>query len=394
VVLGGIHATLFPDEALEHADTVVVGEAEKIWPLFLEEMAAGRAQRVYRCEVEPDLQRTVIPRWDLVKNSYYLTQLVQTTRGCPFDCDFCMIRSLYGRPRSKPVSCVLAEIEAAGRLKRVPGQSRIMFADDNIVASPAYAKELFASMIPLGIRWSSQASITIAEDDDLLELARRSGCDSLLIGFESLSQRSLDSMRKGQNRVERFGPAIERIHAAGINVYGFFIYGFDDDDPSVFRETTDFVQQNAIEFPLFNLLSPMPGTRLHRRLEQEGRLLPMRWDDLNGYSVCFRPKQMSAEDLLRGFHWSIARCYSRDAILQRMARAYDSGALSRGGEHLPRLALTLLLLLDAAGQDRSMRGFILRLLRELWLKRDAKVNAVLMFLDRFDFARQLTRDRF
>jgi len=393
VVLGGVHVSLFPDEALLHADTVVVGEAETLWPRFLDDLARGRAARLYRCEVKPDLQTRVVPRWDLVKNRYYLTQLVQTTRGCPFDCDFCMIRSIYGSPRSKPVDDVLAEIEEVARLKRVPGPLKIMFADDNIVANAAYAKDLFARLIPLGIRWSSQASITIAGDDELLELARRSGCDSLLIGFESLSQQNLDSVRKGQNQVTHFGRAIDRIHAAGINIYGFFIFGFDHDGPSVFRDTTDFIQQTGIEFPLFNLLAPLPGTRIHRRLEQEGRLFPLGWDDLNGYSVCFRPQQMSAEELLEGFHWSITRCYSGDAILERLARAHESGALAGDGGHLLRLGLSALLLLNALRQDASTRRFILHMLREMWLRRDAKVNAMLMFLDRFDFARRLEQRR-
>ena len=393
VVLGGGHVTLLYQEAMAHADTVVLGEAEEVWPQFLEDFANKKPKGLYRAERKPDLQRLVIPRWDLVHNRHYLTQLVQTTRGCNQDCDFCTIRAIFGPPRVKPVENVLAEIEATKRLKRFPGKYKIMFADDNIIGNAGYAKNLFKAMIPLDIRWSSQLSIHLAQDDELLELAKQSGCDTVLIGFESISQKNLDSVNKGRiNRTDSFRKAIEKIQSRGINIYGYFIFGLDDDDPSVFEATVRFVQHAGIEYPLFNILSPFPGTRLYDRMMEEGRLGDYDFAKLNGYSVCFKPKNMTPEELEQGFRWAIAETYSHENILGRIHTGYGRGSLrGESPDTLARVAVTGLLLRELPRCDAAQRLFLGEMIKTLWTLRDIKINALLMFLDRFEFGQRLRR---
>jgi radical SAM superfamily enzyme YgiQ (UPF0313 family) len=391
VVIGGVHATVATDEAAQHADAVIVGEAEAVWPQVLSDFRARKTRPLYRCETPPDLQSLVIPRWDLVSSKYYISPLVQTTRGCNFDCDFCTIRSLFGPPRHKPVEHVIREIQELNKHKYVPGPLKLMFADDNIIASVPYAKRLFRAMIPLKLGWNSQASINIAHDDELLDLARRSGCDALLIGFESVSQKSLDSVNKGRlNRVASFGSSIEKIHAKGINIYPFIVFGFDNDDSSVFQETVDFIQELGLDFPIFNLLTPIQGTRLHARMQAEGRLLPATWEQMDGYHVGMRPKLMSPEELRRGFLWSITTAYSHEAIFDRLNKSYLSGA-SRGAtkDYIARVVVSVILGKRLLGSDLETRRFIARLLGEMWRRRDLKLQTSLMYLDRFLFAREL-----
>jgi radical SAM superfamily enzyme YgiQ (UPF0313 family) len=291
------------------------------------------------------------------------------------------------------VEHVIREIREIEKYKRLPGPLKIMFADDNIIANPAYAKRLFRALIPLQLRWTSQASINIAEDDALLELAQQSGCDALLLGLESISQNSLNSVNKGKvNRVDSFKKSIEKIHAKGINIYSYIIFGFDDNEPSIFDETLEFVQEMALEFPLFNILSPIPGTRLYQRLAEEKRLLPASWEELNGYSVFFQPKMMSREQLKAGFLRSITQAYSAEAIFSRLEKSYAMGAAkSPRRDYLSRVAVSLILAKEMLGQDREMNRFIFRLLQQLWRKRDIKIHTLLMLLDRFHFARKLQR---
>ncbi|MCP4205218.1 MAG: radical SAM protein, partial [bacterium] len=238
VALGGVHVTMCPEEALQHADTVFLGEADDTWEVFLDDFERGRPKRLYRPEKRPDLKRLVIPRWDLVQTEHYRSNLVQTSRGCLFDCDFCSLPSYIGTLRTKPVENVIAEIKATKAYRRFPGLHYVYFADEDIACDKKYAKRLFEAMIPLKVRWVSQASLNIAKDDELLELAARSGCEAVFIGFESIRQENLDSAGKGKlNRVRYFKEAIDKLHRKGIAVFGFIMFGFDGDDPSVFQET-------------------------------------------------------------------------------------------------------------------------------------------------------------
>lgn len=391
VVLGGIHATIFPEEALQHADTVVTGEAEESWPRFVEDFRQGKPRRRYDCASPPDLKQLVIPRWDLLKNRYYSIRHVQTSRGCNQDCDFCAVRAFSGRPRFKPVANVVREIVETKRYSKTPGMHRITFADDNIVSSRRYAAELFRALIPLDIRWSSQCSLSIASDEELLQLAADSGCESLLIGFESLSQQSLNSVNKGAvNRVDAFIEAIERIHAHGIMIYPMMMLGFDEDAPSSFAEMAAFLSRTNAAFPVFNIVTPIPGTRLYERIEREGRVLHRRWSEYNGSHVCFAPKRMTAQQLQDGFCWLQKELYSHQAIFERVEKLWKHGVIRQGRRYLvARTLVTLRLMAELAVQRGPMRRFLARTIRELWARSDISISALLVNLNFFDYAMKL-----
>jgi radical SAM superfamily enzyme YgiQ (UPF0313 family) len=226
VVLGGMHPTMMKDEAKTHADAVVLGEAEGVWPRVLSDFKGGSLKSFYQAETLCSLNRLRIPRRELLhRRAYFFVNTIQTTRGCPFDCEFCAVTSFYGRTyRVRPVEDVMSEI---GQMEG----GFLFFVDDNIVGMPSYAKQLFRALIPLKVKWFSQASLSIVRDRELLELAQRSGCKGLFIGFESLSQESLKAMGKPVNRVEEYVDAIKAIHDHGIGVQGSFIFGTDYDDP-------------------------------------------------------------------------------------------------------------------------------------------------------------------
>ena len=319
VVLGGIHPTVMPDEAARHADAVVIGEAEELWPELVADAAAGRLRPLYRCEHRVDMADAVIPRRDLlVRDRYLTTNLIQATRGCPNDCSFCSIHIMSGsRYRCRPVREVIAEIETFP-------DPVVAFVDDNIVGRPAYAKELFRALIPLKVKWYGQGSLNIAEDDELLSLAAESGCRILLVGFESLCPENISAVGKSRtNHVESYGRAVERLHDHGISIQGSFILGLDHDDLSVFERTAEFINEYAVDNPLAQVLIPHPGTRLRAELESQGRIIHSDWDEYGKVygRIAYRPKLMSAEDLRAGQLWVHDQVWTLPAIASRVVRA-------------------------------------------------------------------------
>jgi radical SAM superfamily enzyme YgiQ (UPF0313 family) len=312
VVLGGFHPSLMPDEAIAHADAVVIGEAEEVWPRLLADLAANRMQRFYRRDAPPDLAGTPVPRRDLMQRSaYFVPNTVETGRGCPFRCNFCSVTTLFGhRFRFRPVAEVVSEV------KSLPG--KLMFiVDDNCVGSLAHARELFAGLIPCGKRWVGQASLNLARDTKLLKLAARSGCIGFFVGFESVSERSLKEAGKFHNDVKRYIDDVQRIRDHGIAVHGAFIFGFDGDDEGVFDRTIDFVRRSHVDSASFSTLTPFPGTPVFSRLEAEGRLLTRDWSRYGG--AVFQPKLMSVEALKQGCRRAWRECYSLKSVLGRMS---------------------------------------------------------------------------
>ena len=313
VVLGGIHPSMMPEEASAHADAVVVGEAEGLWPRVVEDVRQGELQPLYRSEDQSSLDKLPLPRRELLKRkAYFFVNTVQTTRGCPFDCEFCSVTQFYGHTyRLRPVEEVEREVR---RL-----ESRfVFFVDDNIVGNKAYAKALFRRLIPYRLKWASQASITIARDQELLRLARQSGCIGLFIGFESLSQKTLKKMGKTFNRVVSYRDMIRRIHSHGIGIQGSFIFGSDGDTPSVFPEVVRFTEQTRLDAVLFSILTPFPGTRLYRKMKAEGRILTDDWARYDMNHVVFSPRGMGVEQLQNGFNWAYSRLYSWRSIAKRL----------------------------------------------------------------------------
>lgn len=313
VAMGGPHVTLLPEEAGRHADAIFVGEAEGLWEEFLSGFAAGKHRRVYRRDDAPSLENAPMACKPLFHRKDYTSGVLFATRGCPHRCDFCAVAVMYRHGfRKRPVAEVAAEF-ASFRGKK------IIFWDDNIAADKDYAKQLFRAIAPYGKWWSSQASVQAGRDDDLLEAAARSGCKQLFIGLESISQSSMDGVRKGFNRVEEYGRIIERIHAHGIAVQTGIVFGFDHDTPETFGETLDFLEATGVQNATFNILTPYPGTPLYARLEAEGRILTRDWRLFNGRTdVVFQPKRMNAAELLAGYRYANQRFYSLSSVARRV----------------------------------------------------------------------------
>lgn len=322
VVMGGLHVTYEPEEALKHCDTVVRGEAEGVLPTLLADFATGVLKRSYNSSDPPRSFGKPYARRDLLR-WYHHRHLVavQATRGCPHHCEFCSVPLFFGyRYRRRPVQEVVTEIrETSDSYPRL----YVFFVDDNIGGTPGYAKELFRALIPFKIRWASFASLRMSEDPELLDLAARSGCVELFIGFESLNQTNLDRADKSWVRTERFIQHVRDFHRAGIIVQGAFIFGHDDDTRDIFRRTVEFVQKSGIEVPVFGILTPYPGTTLRRRLIKEGRLLETSgdWGKYDGSYVLFRPALMTPEELQEGYFWAKKYCCAPRSILSRLFRA-------------------------------------------------------------------------
>jgi radical SAM superfamily enzyme YgiQ (UPF0313 family) len=313
VVMGGPHASSSFQEAKEHADAVVIGEAENVWKELIEDHKIGHLKPFYKANAYCSMKGIPPPRLDLLQKDAYMTiNCVQTTRGCPHQCDFCHVTHFFGKTyRCRPVEEVIEEV------KRLDGEF-IVFIDDNIAGNRNYAKELFTQLKPLKKKWAGQASVTLTRDPELLKLAAESGCVSLFLGFESLSPENLREVNKAFNRVPKFEDVIKALHDHDIMILAGFIFGLDHDDEGVFERTLRFCERNRIELPSFFLLTPLPGTILFQRMESEGRLLHKDWTKYNGATVVFRPKLMTEETLQRGFHWVCKEGYSWGSIIKRV----------------------------------------------------------------------------
>ncbi len=314
VVLGGIHPTALPKEAARHADAVVVGEAEGIWPRVLADARRHRLAKFYRAETRPPLDSLPLPRRDLFRPEAYLTTAtVQTSRGCPFSCDFCSVTRFFGRSyRCRPVADLVRELEGLG-------QKIVFFVDDNIFGAPSRAKQLFQSLIPLRLNWVGQSSINIAKNAELLRLAAKSGCRGLFIGLESLLPENLQVAGKNLlNRVDDYREAIARIQGHGIGVEGAFIFGFDQDDPGVFGRTVEFARKVRLAAAQFGILTPFPGTPLRARLERDKRIFDRDWGRYTISNVVFRPLKMTAQALQDGFDWAYRNFYGYPSIISRL----------------------------------------------------------------------------
>ena len=316
VVGGGFHPTLCPDDALAHFDAIVAGDAEGAWPRLLADAEAGRLQRVYRNEAPCDLAQTPIPRRDLTAHTakhYVTVHAVQTGRGCRHGCRYCSITAFHRRThRSRPLEHVLEE------LKQIPRD--LMFVDDNIVADPDYARALFTAMIPLGKRWVSQCSLRIADDPELLRLAREAGCIGLFIGIESIRQENLDALDKGFNEAGRYRERLAAIRRHGIGIVAGMIVGLDHDDAGVFERTLRFLQQARIDALQLNILTPLPGTPLFDDLDRQGRVLDCDWSHYDFRHAVIRPARMTAAQLQDGADWLYRQFYRLDRIVLRFVR--------------------------------------------------------------------------
>lgn len=314
VVLGGIHPTACPEEALAQADAVAIGEAEELWPGIVADAEQHRLKRLYRQSAASDLARVPVPRLDLVRSKPYLfTNTLVAGRGCPWRCDFCYSSSpnLPRGHRMKPIANILAEIEALGA-------RHVFFIDDNFIGTPAAARELLTALQPLGLTWHTAVSADIGQREDLLDLMAAAGCQSLFIGFETLNKESLSRVHKRQNRVEEYNETIAKIHRRGMMVNASVVFGFDADGPEVFALTVDWLVRQKVETMTGHILTPFPGTVFYDRLLREGRIFDHDFRHYNTSRAVFRPKNLTPEELEAGFCRSYREFYSLANIWARL----------------------------------------------------------------------------
>lgn len=315
VVLGGVHVTVAPQEAVSHCDAVVVGEAEYLWPRVIEDYRKGNLQKLYRADRLFDMKGAARPRRDLLKlNRYIFPQTVETARGCPFDCDFCSVSRTAGRSyRFRPLEDVLEELHSFAENRSV------LFIDDIINGNRRHAQELFQAIAPLKLRWGAQATMLLAQDEELLELARESGCTMLFIGFETFSNAGLKKLGKPSNWHERFFQVVERLHAKNIGIWGAFVLGLDADTRDSLKETVRVVKEAKLEFAQFCCLTPLPGTALYRQYVAEGRLRQEDWSQFSFGNVTFTPKNMTEQELKESFAYAWREFYNWRSTRQRLS---------------------------------------------------------------------------
>lgn len=335
VVLGGIHPTVLPDEAALHADAVVVGEAEPVWGKLLDDLLAERLAPFYRAPI-PEGDRLAIPwgRRDILAGKTYLTtQTLQASRGCPYDCPFCITTNYFGRSfRYRDPEDVLAELRSfEGKLT--------VFLDDNILGDPVRARPILEGMVGMNIRWGGQGNLRFAEDPEMVKLVARSGCIGIFVGIESVTGAHANHPKTGS----RYTPVelVKRVRDAGIVLEASMVFGFDDHEEGVFEQTVRFLEECAPSLPTFHILTPYPGTALFSQFDREGRLLHKEWNRYDHGTVVFRPKQMTPERLYRGWQEARWEAYRLPAIAKRVMKGKGKGVnlmynlLRRGGVDRP-----------------------------------------------------------
>ncbi len=330
VVMGGYHPTFVPEETLQHADTIVQGDAEGVWAQLLRDAERNALQPVYSSSSFPDLAGHMPDRSIFDGKKYAPIGLVQYGRGCRFNCSFCSIRAFYGNSlRQRPIDEVVEDIRRSGR-------RHLFIVDDNLFVDEDKARALFEALVPLDVTWSCQVSIDIARDPDLVRLMAQSGCISALIGFESLDPVSLREIRKGWNvKWQSYDDAIDAFRRAGIMLYGTFVFGCDNDTPASFAKSLEFARRNKFMLANFNPLTPMPGAPLFERLQAEGRLLHDRWwldPDFSYGDATLSPRNMTPQQLTDGCFAARRSFNTTQSILYRLFdRRSNFSSLYRAG---------------------------------------------------------------
>lgn len=311
VVMGGMHPTLCTDEVLKHADAVVVGDAEGLWPQLVDDVQSGHLQRVYRHDAPPTLNGLKPPRYDLIENNKYASvRAVQATRGCPHGCAFCAVSAFNGKTqRQRPVEEVATEVAA------IPDRF-LLFVDDNLTADREYAARLFRALIPLKKQWMTQSTLSFAEDEAMVALAAKAGCKGLFVGLETFSEENLAGVDKAFNRVDQYREYVRRLHRHGICVEAGVVFGFDHDRTGVFHSTLKGLDRLGIDLVQVSIFTPLPGTPGAATMQD--RITDYDWSHYDFHSAVFRPMGMTAEELKDGHDWVTRRFYSPLRILRRL----------------------------------------------------------------------------
>ncbi|MCE9624080.1 MAG: B12-binding domain-containing radical SAM protein [Deltaproteobacteria bacterium] len=313
-ICGGSHASFMVEECGKHFDSVVVNEVEMVWEAIMADFHSDRLKPVYQTSQLIDLKDLPMPRKDLFFNAGTTlnAQVIQSGRGCPLGCNFCTVTLMYGKTfRTRPVEHVVEEI------KRYPSKI-FFFVDDNIFLSRSYAYELCEALIPLKIKWGSQGSMElICKDEKLLKLAARAGCMSLFVGIESIDQKTLDSAHKSFNMVKNYEENIRKMHRAGINVVGAFIFGFDQDTAESFDRVFDFAMKNRLAMVNTGIMTPFPGTEVYEKAKREGKIFDHDWEHYTGANLVWRHPTMSKEEIEEVYAQFRQRFYTWPSIFKR-----------------------------------------------------------------------------
>lgn len=398
VVLGGIHASLRPEEALEHVDCVVTGEAELVWPTVVRDAERGALARRYDAASFPPMGDVPTPAWGALRSSAdYLFHQLQTTRGCPFRCRFCSVPDISGQDfRFKPVENVVREIRALPKARGPIAAGKPLYVvDDNFISRTRYTKELLRALVPLKESgalpsWSAETTLNVASDEEMLDLFQAAGCATLIIGFESVTEASLAAMDKPVNFCLTYQEAVDRIHARGMTIVGNFIVGFDTDTVGVFAQTLDFVQKTGILYPFFSILTPMPGTKLFDDYKAAGRLDHERWEHYDTRHVVFSPTHMTRDELMDGYVWLYEQAYGTDMLWERLRANWRRNP--KGSNALEKAFVASRLVPEMIGKDAELVSHFkagMRLMLERGLRADA--GQLLYLLDAYDFARFMRR---
>lgn len=327
VALGGLHVSLMPDEAAQHADAIVLYGAEEAWPRLVNDFRKGRLRPVYIGLQDRvfDSPHYATPRFDLLKDRPYNRITIQTSRGCPLHCEFCAASlRITSRFQQKPVKRVVEEIRAALQVTNNPF---FELADDNTFVNKKWGRQFLRAIIPLGIHWFTETDISVAEDDELLDLLAASGCRQILIGLESpdaTGLKGMDPFNWKHRHFHRYLEAIDKIQSRGIAVNGCFILGLDSHTPETFSQVQDFVRRSRLLEVQVTVQTPFPGTPLYHRLQRERRLLKDRfWDRCTLFDVNFIPKHMTVEELESGMRWLFQEIYNEQEFNRRKRHYMD-----------------------------------------------------------------------
>ncbi|WP_347354388.1 B12-binding domain-containing radical SAM protein [Acetoanaerobium noterae] len=330
VVAGGIHITADPKGAYGYFDAICVGMAERIWQRILFDAQNDSLNEIYNDMVSISGQEIVSPDYDIIDNSKYLyTNIISTSRGCPFECDFCYnsSQSVHKAYINRPIEDVIREIKTLRT-------RHIMFIDDNFIGNPSWTKKFLAQIKPLGLKYNAAVTSNIVDMPDILDDLKESGCQSLFIGFESINDKAIDSVNKVQNSVGKYERLVEELHKRGIMINASFVFGLDEDDSSVFEKTLDWIVKNKIETVTSHILTPYPGTRLYENLHKQGRITDFDLSKYNTANVVYRPKNMTQEELYKGYLWIYKEVYSFKNIIKRLPNSKK--------QWIPYLAFNLL----------------------------------------------------
>lgn len=315
VILGGVHTTLVPNEAKLHADAIVVGFAEKSWPRLLMDFANNTLQKIYDEDFKEIFSSSLPdPQYDLLKiKKYMLPYTLEATRGCVNKCAFCVISncSHYNNFVTREIPSIIAQMKATKA-------RNFTFLDSSPTENIEYIKTLYENLIPLKIKWNSAITLKIAENEEWLKLAAQSGCNGVLIGFESLNQDSLSMGNKHFNQVKRYKEVVAKLHRFNITVLGCFVFGFDNDAKDIFQRTIDFVNEAKIDMLNYTILTPYPQTAIYHQLVAENRILHTNWDNYTGAKVVFEPKNMTVSELQNGYDKANLQTYSAKSIAKRL----------------------------------------------------------------------------